>query len=152
MEEHQKLRYKYMTIGNFFLKQKCARQFYFEGKKGNFKNGYNESRVVFCRIISVGYPYHQNFQGFFLLKCRGKIHLFLSPLKLYEQWSVNLFKINSSFLLNFYYCNIIVQNHRYRMPRTQRKKMRSSATGLVIWLLGIRVKPTLGAVHKLCRL
>ena len=76
---------------------------------------------MFCRIIS-GISLSSEFSRFFLPKCRGKIHLFLSPLKLYEQWSVNLFKINSSFLLNFYYCNIIVQNHRYRMPGTQRKK------------------------------
>ena len=90
-------------------------------------------RPVLCFVgLLVGYPYHQNFQGFFLPKCRGKIHLFLSPLKLYEQWSVNLFKINSSFLLNFYYCNIIVQNHRYRMPGTQRKKCVLQRLGYIV--------------------
>ena len=61
-------------------------------KIGNVKNGYNESRVVFCRIIS-GISLSSEFSRFFLPKCRGKIHLFLSPLKLYEQWSVNLSKL-----------------------------------------------------------
>ena len=50
-------------------------------KSGCRLNGRMRPALCFVGLL-VGYPYHQNFQGFFLPKCRGKIHLFLSPLKL----------------------------------------------------------------------